>query len=222
MLQVRIFCATPRRVSHGRSIRILHARTPSDLPKHDAAVGANGTNRVGDIMSPNPICVYEDTPLADVARIMNSARISGVPVLRARSDERELGGPCAGASHIVGVLSETDLLLSYPPKEDGARREYYIPPMYIPMLDTIFSVPKSKQFTDDVKRMLALNAGDLMSKPAIIISEDSSISDAARLMIRNRVNRLPVLAADESERLVGVVTRDDVVSFMATHQFTEE
>ena len=208
MLGVKAFgSSAPRRYFQGR-VKV-HARTPSDFPSaRHSPERQNNEWTVSTIMTKNPICVSEDTPLAEVARTMNSARISGVPVL--------------SRGHVIGILSETDLLLSFPPKEEGAKHEYYIPPIYIPMLDTVFSVPKSKQFADDVKRMLALDAGDLMSTPAITVCESASVGEAARVMIANKVNRLPVVDRDKSSRLVGVVTRDDIVSFMAAHQLVDE
>lgn len=55
---------------------------------------------------------------------------------------------------------------------------------------------------------VATTAGDLMSRPALTIEGGRTLASAAGLMATRGVNRLPVL---EDGRLVGIVTRADVV-----------
>ncbi|MFF8841033.1 CBS domain-containing protein [Streptomyces sp. NPDC015130] len=54
-----------------------------------------------------------------------------------------------------------------------------------------------------------LTARDLMTTPAITVHAEETVADAARLMVRRGVERLPVV--DEEERLVGIVTRRDLL-----------
>ncbi|MFF8598004.1 CBS domain-containing protein [Streptomyces sp. NPDC015232] len=49
----------------------------------------------------------------------------------------------------------------------------------------------------------------LMTAPAITVHAEETVGDAARLMVRRGVERLPVV--DEEERLVGIVTRRDLL-----------
>lgn len=53
--------------------------------------------KVSEIMTPNVISVRDDTPIQDVARLLDRHRISGVPV-------------CDGHDHMVGLISEYDLI----------------------------------------------------------------------------------------------------------------
>ncbi|MFE7901010.1 CBS domain-containing protein [Streptomyces sp. NPDC057424] len=55
----------------------------------------------------------------------------------------------------------------------------------------------------------AVTAQDLMSAPAITVHPEQSVGDAARLMERRGVERLPVV--DEEDRLIGIVTRRDLL-----------
>ncbi|MDX3233108.1 CBS domain-containing protein [Streptomyces sp. ME19-01-6] len=56
----------------------------------------------------------------------------------------------------------------------------------------------------------APTAGQLMSRPAITVRPQDSVVDAARTMARHGVERLPVI--DEEDRLVGIVTRRDLLT----------
>jgi CBS domain-containing protein len=52
-------------------------------------------------------------------------------------------------------------------------------------------------------------AGEAMTAPAVTIRSDRTVMEAAHAIADRGVNRLPVV--DEDERLVGIVTRADVV-----------
>jgi CBS domain-containing protein len=56
----------------------------------------------------------------------------------------------------------------------------------------------------------ALTAGELMSAPAVTIGPNATIAGAAREMSAHSVRRLPVV--DEDERLLGIVSRRDLLS----------
>lgn len=56
-------------------------------------------------------------------------------------------------------------------------------------------------------------AGAAMSAPAFVIQPERSVAEAARLMSEHGVNRLPVV--DAEGRLVGIVTRADIVRAFA-------
>ncbi|WP_330347120.1 CBS domain-containing protein [Streptomyces sp. NBC_00582] len=55
----------------------------------------------------------------------------------------------------------------------------------------------------------AVTARELMSTPAITVHPEQRIADAARLMERRGVERLPVV--DEEDRLIGIATRRDLL-----------
>lgn len=60
-------------------------------------------------------------------------------------------------------------------------------------------------------------ARDIMSPGVISITEDTGIDEAARLLVGERIRRLPVL---RSGRLVGLISRSDVLGFFATRVWT--
>ena len=51
----------------------------------------------------------------------------------------------------------------------------------------------------------------IMSEPVITVNSDASISDAARLMVKNRIRRLPVV---EGSKIVGILTSSDFAKYM--------
>jgi CBS domain-containing protein len=59
----------------------------------------------------------------------------------------------------------------------------------------------------------ALTAQELMSTPAITVHPEQRIADAARVMERHGVERLPVV--DEEDRLIGIATRRDLLRVFA-------
>jgi CBS domain-containing protein len=60
-------------------------------------------------------------------------------------------------------------------------------------------------------------ARDIMSPHVISITEDTGIDAAARLLAGERIRRLPVL---RQGRLVGLLSRSDVLEFFATRVWT--
>lgn len=89
----------------------------------------------------------------------------------------------------LGVLSESDLLAKE--RERGAKR---------PLLGIRWG-------EDD--QPSGRTAGDMMTRPAICIGPGASIPEAARMMHREAVKRLPVIDADGV--VIGVVSRADLL-----------
>ncbi|WP_330294777.1 CBS domain-containing protein [Streptomyces sp. NBC_00503] len=54
-----------------------------------------------------------------------------------------------------------------------------------------------------------LTAEDLMTAPAVTVHAEQTVTEAARLITRRGVTRLPVI--DDEDRLVGIVTRRDLL-----------
>ena len=94
------------------------------------------------------------------------------------------------ANRVLGVVSEADLLLkeAFPPSPEDSRSPY---------------------LWRDRAKVAGLTAGELMTSPAITIEPDCPIDEAARVMHRQRVKRMPVVTG--GARLAGIVSRVDVL-----------
>ncbi|WP_069173965.1 CBS domain-containing protein [Streptomyces griseus] len=96
----------------------------------------------------------------------------------------------AGEGRVIGVVSEADLL----PKEENRPDET--------------SAPGDRPFADASKAE-ALYAEQLMSSPAVTVHADATVAEAARIMARRQVKRLPVV--DSGGLLQGIISRADLL-----------
>jgi CBS domain-containing protein len=134
------------------------------------------------LMTRDVVTVSPETSLKDVARLLIQHRISGLPVVE---DGR-----------VVGVVSEADILL----KEQGAHNESTGPFTWL------------TRNGGSTAKLTASTAGEAMTSPAMTIDAGATAAAAARLMIEQGVNRLPVTV---DGILVGIITRADLVRAFA-------
>ncbi|NNM65628.1 MAG: chloride channel protein [Burkholderiales bacterium] len=59
--------------------------------------------------------------------------------------------------------------------------------------------------------------GSLVRQPAVIVREDASLAEAMRKLAVHDIGRLPVTAQDGSGRLVGMLTRSDILAVWREH-----
>ena len=59
---------------------------------------------------------------------------------------------------------------------------------------------------------------DIMTNGSWTVNEDTTLGDAAEVMLRRRIRRLPVVS--ETNELTGLLSRSDLISFFASHVWT--
>lgn len=136
-------------------------------------------SRVKDVMTTDVVSVRETAEYKDIVAVLRELHVSGFPVL----DE---------ADHLVGVVSEADLLL----KEAGQ--------------EALGGYLSSSGRRGEQAKAAGLTAAELISTPAVTIGPNDSLAAAARLMHDRHVTRLPVV--DQTRRLLGIVSRVDLLS----------
>lgn len=99
-------------------------------------------------------------------------------------------------NRVVGVISEADVVSMV-----GSRRAH----TFKEILRSIVGHPLPE-------RKIGHLVGDIMTSPAITVTLDTEISEAVRLMDGRRIRRLPVV--DRDQRLVGLISRSDIVKAM--------
>ncbi len=142
--------------------------------------------KVEDVMTVDVRTVSPETPLKDVAEVLSSLRVSGLPVVE--------------AGKVVGVVSEADILT----KERGAA----------PSVGGLFSVLFEDR-SDIRSKLQATTAGEAMTSPAITIVPRRPVSEAAARMIDLGINRLPVVD-DDGDLVGIVTRADLVRAFVRT------
>jgi CBS domain-containing protein len=160
-------------------------------------LGENGkvapvADTVRDIMEKTPVTIAPDASVEDVVATLRDHQLPGVPVV----DE---DGRC------VGMVTERDLVL---PDQDG---DLHIP-HYINLFGGTVFLESLGRFEGRLRKAFAANAADMMTRDPDTVDPDTSVRDAARLIHETGHNRLPVV---EDGRLVGVVTRLDVLGALA-------
>ena len=101
------------------------------------------------------------------------------------------GLPVTEGDVVVGVISEADIVSRSTGRQESRG-----------LLGLLFGDRRDEADVADAR------VRDAMSSPAITIGPGRQVAEAARVMVERRVNRLPVV---EDSRLVGVVTRADLV-----------
>jgi CBS domain-containing protein len=151
--------------------------------------------RVSELMTLNVLTIGPEAPIKDVAKILVGHGISGLPV-------------CDIEGGVLGVISEGDILYKEHDPAEGH--------MGGPLGWIIDGAPNYQGYI----KAKALTARKAMTSPAITIAPWESVSQAARIMCERHVNRLPVV---QNEKLVGIVTRGDLVrAFTRTDAELEE
>jgi len=88
------------------------------------------------------------------------------------------------------------------------RQGKHVPVGILTDRDIVLSIVAS-----DAEHLPFLSVGDAMSDNLLTAYEDTSLTDGLRLMQERGVRRLPVV--DHAGTLVGIVTADDVIRFLA-------
>ncbi len=158
---------------------------------------------VKDIMTPNPVTVRVDSPIREAAGLLRKYHIGGLPVM--------------DGDRVAGIVTETDIISLLNVGDFSSD-------LWLPSPLEVIEVPirefinweKTKRALTDISDMKVRR---IMSGPAITIDEDSDIADAASLMLRERIARLPVL---RDGKLIGIVTRADLVRGIGAPSGEEE
>jgi CBS domain-containing protein len=136
--------------------------------------------KVRDIMTTDPVRVTGDTRLKEAARLMVRHRVSGLPVV----DEE---------GKLIGIVSEGDFI-----RQEASRDR----PHGVSLLDALFG-------EGELEPVLAETVSEVMTRSVVTITPEATVGEAARVMGRRNVKRLPVV--DLEGELVGIISRADVV-----------
>jgi len=141
-----------------------------------------------DIMSADVVSVGPDTNVRAAVALMLERRISGLPVV----DDK---------GKLVGLLTENDLVLG---TKSGL-------PVHLQLLDDLLG---AKDPTRHLKQMQDIGnkpVSALMVKDVVTAGPNTPVGELVALLVNNDFKRIPII---QEGRLVGIVTRADIVKIM--------
>lgn len=177
-----------RREALGRSPGTLHGRGHG--PQHPPAGEAPPELTVADVMTRDVISVSTATPVSEIAGALAAKRISAVPVVGVDG-------------MLVGIVSESDLIRR---AEIGTERRRSWWRKIIADVEA-----ESAEYV----RAHGRKAQHVMTAPVVTTTEDMTLADVADVMEKRRLKRLPVV---QGSRLIGIVSRSDLVRAVARHR----
>jgi CBS domain-containing protein len=147
---------------------------------------------IREIMDPKPITVGPDASVQDVVAALREHQLPGLPVVDSEG-------------RAVGIVTEADLVL---PDDEG---DLHLP-HYVNLFGGTVFLESLDRFEGRLRKAFAASAADMMTRDPDTVRPDTTVREAARLIHETGHNRLPVV---EDGRLVGVVTRLDVLGALA-------
>lgn len=143
-----------------------------------------------DVMTTQVASVLPSTPIREVASLMLTQGISGVPVV----DQQ---------GRLRGLVSEGDLMRRAETGTDDAPRSWWL---------RLFG--SGEKAAKEYIKTHGATAGDVMSHPVVTVGPDEDIANVAMLLEKKRIKRVPVSV---DGKLLGIVSRADLLRGLATH-----
>ncbi len=146
---------------------------------------------VRDIMTPRVISVSPQTPIHEVAELLEKFHFTGVPVVDVKK--------------VVGLIAERDFITS--------DSDLYLP-TYIKLLtDLDFVSGDNKRLPKEAQKIINAKASDIMNPQVITVPPDMTLQDLAETFAAKRVNPIPV--TDKDGNILGIVSRSDLIKLFS-------
>ncbi len=143
-----------------------------------------------DIMNKSVITINKNASINELSSLLLKHGISGVPVM----DDN---------GNMVGVATEGDIIV----KDTDLHF-----PRYFKLLDSIIYLESLTRFKKNLKKHLATKVEEIMSSEVVTVGETAPVQEIANIMTKENINRVPVV--NENNKLVGIITRADIIKSM--------
>ena len=145
-----------------------------------------------EIMDENPPHCLLDTPVAEISNRFADENISGLLVV----DEEK---------RLLGIITEIDLI--------DQQRSLHVPTA-VALFDMVIPMGEAR-FEEELARMQAMTATDLMKRDVVTVSIDSDLTEISNIMTEQHIHHLPVL---DGEFVVGLIGKHDVIKALVKHR----
>ncbi|MCK5070124.1 MAG: CBS domain-containing protein [Desulfocapsa sp.] len=139
-----------------------------------------------DIMTTKIISVTENTPVAELAKLLTDNHISGAPVRDAEGN-------------VTAVVTESDLI-------DQSKKLHI--PTVITILDSVFYLENPDKMEAEMKKIAATKVSEICSGVPKTISPETGLDEIATIMAEGNIHTLPVL---DNGKLVGIIGKKDII-----------
>lgn len=139
-----------------------------------------------DIMTRQVITVGPDMPVKELAALLLTRKIGGVPVVDA--DQK-----------LVGVVTESDLI------DQG--KNVHIPTV-ISILDSFVFLENPNKMDQEIKKMAGCTVRDICASELLTVTEETPLNDIATIMSEKKIHTIPVLSGGV---MVGVIGKTDLI-----------
>ncbi len=139
-----------------------------------------------DIMTKNVISVTQETSVIELAKLLTTHNISGVPVLDA-SDK------------LIAVVTENDLI-------DQSKKLHI--PTVVTILDSVFYLENPDKMEAEMKKIAATTVAEICSGTPKTILPDTRLDEIATIMAEGNIHTLPVL---DNGILIGIIGKKDII-----------
>lgn len=143
-----------------------------------------------EVMTTEVVVVNADTPIREIARLLSSKRFGSLPVLDA-------------AGVVVGIVTEEDMV---------TRAAKIHLPRHLDFLGGIVYLESPQSFEAEAQKILAVTAREIMDTRFPAVQPEAPVEDVAAMLLEEGVRR--VLVLDEQRRLLGIITRADIVRML--------
>ncbi len=142
--------------------------------------------RVREIMHTDWPTLGPENTVEDAIKLFAEARISGAPVV---SDGR-----------LLGIITEGDLIF-----QDAEIKS----PGFLDILGGIVPLGDAEEYRREALKSAGVTVGEVMTTDPDTVAPEATLVETATVMAEERRKILPVV---DGERLVGVVTRMDILT----------
>ncbi len=142
---------------------------------------------VGEFMTKDVICLSPDEELQTAVNTLMAKHIKGAPVVNAEGE-------------LLGILTDDDLLVG--------NSRLHIPTMISILGEMTAWPPSILKFNHEMKKAASNTVGGAMSKDVEVLAPSDTLEDAATKLHEKGISVLPVV---ENKKVVGIVTRSDIL-----------
>ncbi|MFH1655752.1 MAG: CBS domain-containing protein [Candidatus Omnitrophota bacterium] len=143
--------------------------------------------RVETIMVKEVITLKQEMNVQDAMQKLMERKISGLPVV----DDN---------NKVVGMFTEKSILME-------------ILPSYVEKVGHFVYEVDPKKLIDKVEKLHQIKVKEIMRKEVITVKKDTSLTEVAKIMLVQKIRRIPVV--DDDNSLIGLIARQDVLKFFS-------